>query len=277
MSDAPIVSFVTPCFNRRSFLARCIESIPEAFRRQVEHIIVDGGSTDGSVELARSYPHVRLLSEPDEGLYDAANKGIRMARGQYVGFLATDDFISASFFERFLQPDGEWTSNAPILTFDFVNHRGETQQLCPASAFDLASIFHGHTPLFSTLVRRDILTELGGFDTSYKIAGDFELSSRLLGLGAEDHIAPYAMQNFWMHEGSLTGHSGTAREREYGELIQIIFAGLPSFASKPGFLPLARKRIADAARFFYRTRGLRPLLSNWRLMALIAIMGIDFR
>lgn len=277
MSAAPVISFVTPCFNRRSFLARCIESIPEAFRGQVEHIIVDGGSADGSVELIRSYQHVRLLSEPDEGLYDAANKGIRMAQGQYVGFLATDDFISAPFFETFLRTDGEWTSGAPVLTFDFLNHTGENRRQCPAAPFDLEGIFHGRTPLFSMLVRRDILKGLGGFDTSYRIAGDFELTLRLARLGVKAHASPYPMQNFWMHEGSLTGHTGNGREREYNELIRIIFASLFSLAGKPGFLRLARERVADVARHFYRTKGLRPLLSNWRLICLILLMAIDFR
>lgn len=277
MSAAPVISFVTPCFNRCSFLARCIESIPEAFRGQVEHIIVDGGSTDGSVELIRSYPHVRLLSEPDEGLYDAANKGIRMAQGQYVGFLATDDFISAPFFETFLRPDGEWTSGAPVLTFDFLNHTRENRRQCPAAPFDLEGIFDGRTPLFSMLVRRDILTGLGGFDTSYRIAGDFELNLRLARLGVKAHASPYPMQNFWMHEGSLTGHTGNGREREYNELIRIIFASLFSLAGKPCFLRLVRERVADVARHFYRTKGLRPLLSNWRLICLILLMAIDFR
>ena len=277
MSPAPVISFVTPCFNRRNFLARCIESIPEAFRGHVEHVIVDGGSTDGSVELIRSYPHVRLLSEPDEGLYDAANKGIRMAQGQYVGFLATDDCISALFFETFLRPDGEWTSGAPVLTFDFLNHTGENRRHCSASRFDLDGIFHGRTPLFSMLVRRDILTGLGGFDTSYRIAGDFELNLRLARLGVEAHPSSYPMQNFWMHEDSLTGHSRNGREQEYNELIRIIFSCLPSLAGKPGFLHLARERVAKVAKHFYRTRGLKPILSNWRLMSLIVVMGIDFR
>ncbi|MFN4126618.1 glycosyltransferase [Pannonibacter indicus] len=277
MSAAPVISFVTPCYNRSSFLVRCIESIPEAFHGQVEHIIVDGGSTDGSIDLIRSYAHVRLLSEPDEGLYDAANKGIRMAQGQYVGFLATDDFIAPSFFNQFLRQDGEWTSCAPVLTFDFLNHTGETQRRCPAFPFNLESIFHGRTPLFSMLVRRDILTDLGGFDTSYKIAGDFELTLRLARLGVEALASPYLMQNFWMHEGSLTGHSGAARDREYGEIIQIIAASYPFLVFKSGFLGAAREKTADVARYFYRTKGLKSLLSNWRLMTLIVAMGIDFR
>lgn len=277
MSAAPVISFVTPCYNRSSFLVRCIESVPDAFREQVEHIIVDGGSTDGSIELIRNYPHVRLLSEPDEGLYDAANKGIRMARGQYTGFLATDDFISASFFGQFLRSDGEWTSGAPVLTFDFLNHTGETQQHCPASLFDLEGIFHGRTPLFSMLVRRDILTGLGGFDASYRIAGDFELTLRLARLGVKAHASPYPMQNFWMHEGSLTGHSAAARDMEYAEIIRIIAASFPSLVLKSGFLGFAREKTTDVARYIYRTKGLKSLLSNWRLMSLIVAMGIDFR
>jgi glycosyltransferase involved in cell wall biosynthesis len=276
MSAAPVISFVTPCFNRRSFLARCIESIPEAFRGQVEHIIVDGGSTDGSLELIRTYPHIRLLSEPDEGLYDAANKGIRMARGQYVGFLATDDFISDSFFEMFLQSYRE-CSDTPVLTFDFFNHTGETVRRCAASTFDLEGIFHGRTPLFSMLVKRDILTKLGGFDASYRIAGDFELNLRLDRLNLEARVSPYPMQNFWMHDGSLTGHSGNGREREFSEVIRIIFANMLSSTGRPAYLRLARARVADVARHLYRTKGLKPLWSNWRLMSLILVMVIDFR
>jgi GT2 family glycosyltransferase len=276
MSAAPVISFVTPCFNRRSFLERCIESIPEAFRGQVEHIIVDGGSTDGSLELIRTYPHVRLLSEPDDGLYDAANKGIRMAQGQYVGFLATDDFISASFFERFL-PSCSDRSEAPVLTFDFLNHVGETERRCTASTFDLEGIFRGSTPLFSMLVKRDILTNLGGFDASYRIAGDFELNLRLASLNLKAHVLPYPMQNFWMHDGSLTGHSGNGREREYSEVIRVIFANLLSLGGRPAYLRLARARVADVARHLYRTKGIKPLLSDWRLMSLILVMGVDFR
>lgn len=277
MSAQPIISFITPCFNRRSFLARCIESIPEAFRGQVEHIIVDGGSTDGSLELIRTYPHVRLLSEPDEGLYDAANKGIRMARGQYVGFLATDDFISASFFEKFLRPDGEWMSGAPVLTFDFVNHAGEAKRHCHASSFDIEGIFNGRTPLFSTLVKRDILAGIGGFNTSYRIAGDFDLTLRLARIGVEYRASSYLMQNFWMHDGSLTGHSGAVRDREYGEIIRIIAANFASLVFKPGFLHSAREKTGYVARYFYRTKGLKPLLSNWRLMCLVVAMAVDFR
>jgi hypothetical protein len=85
------------------------------------------------------------------------------------------------------------------------------------------------------------------------------------------------MQNFWMHDGSLTGHSGNGREREYREVIRVIFANLLSSAGRPAYLRLARRRVADVARHLYRTRGFKPLLSNWQLMVLILVMGIDFR
>lgn len=277
MSAAPVVSFVTPSFNRRDFLVRCIESIPKAYRLRVEHIIVDGGSTDGSVELIKKYPHVRLISEPDNGLYDAANKGIRLASGKYVGFLATDDFISGEFFEKFFGDSGDWNLNSAILSFDFFNHVGEVMQRRSAATFDLEGIFQGRTPLFSLLVRRDILRGLSGFDASYRIAGDFELTLRMVRLGLDSHLAFYPMQNFWMHEGSLTGHSGSARDKEYWEVVRCIAEQFFPLVAKKGFYRLARRKVADVARYIYRNRGLRSLVASWRLMIMVLLMGIDFR
>lgn len=277
MPETPIISFVTPCFNRRDFLVRCIESIPAAYRSRVEHIIIDGGSTDGSVELVKSYPHVRLLSETDRGLYDAANKGIYLAQGKYVGFLATDDFISSSFFTNFFDGSNDWQLDVSAMSFNFVNHVGEARREYSAATFDLESIFHGRASIFSMLIQRNILIGLSGFNASYRIAGDFDLALRLFRLGMTSKLSPYSMQNFWMHDGSLTGHSGSARDHEYGEIVRCVSGNLLSLATKPGFYPLARQKMADVARYFYRTRRFKSIFLNWRLVLLILVMGVNFR
>src|ERR1700756_3819113 len=91
------ISIVTPSFNQASFLKEALESVARQNYPAVEHIVVDGGSTDGSVELLKAYSgrngwaHLRWISEPDEGQSDALNKGFKMASGEIIGWLNSDD------------------------------------------------------------------------------------------------------------------------------------------------------------------------------------------
>lgn len=88
------MSIVTPSFNRRDFIEACLGSVANQEYPNIEHIVVDGGSTDGTVELLQSWRRTeqfRWVSEPDSGMYFAINKGLRMARGEFFGYLNTDD------------------------------------------------------------------------------------------------------------------------------------------------------------------------------------------
>lgn len=90
-----LVSIVTPTFNAREVLTGCLENVAGQTDLHMEHLVVDGGSTDGSVDVLRqfadSHPHLRWLSGPDQGIYDAMNKGIGLARGHWLYFLGADD------------------------------------------------------------------------------------------------------------------------------------------------------------------------------------------
>ena len=86
------VSVITPCLNPGAMLVHCLDSVSAQTYKDVEHIIVDGGSTDGTVELARSRG-LRVISEPDRGQTDALNKGFALASGDYLGWLNADDWL----------------------------------------------------------------------------------------------------------------------------------------------------------------------------------------
>jgi len=90
------LSIITPVFNSERFIESCVRSVVEQNCPDVEHLIIDGGSTDRTMEIVKSYaelhPHIRWLSEKDEGQSDAMNKGLRLARGSLIGFLNADDF-----------------------------------------------------------------------------------------------------------------------------------------------------------------------------------------
>lgn len=87
----PLISVITITYNAAGTIGVTMASVAEQTCRDYEHVVIDGASRDATLEIARSYAGVRILSEPDEGLYDAMNKGLRMARGEYVLFLNSGD------------------------------------------------------------------------------------------------------------------------------------------------------------------------------------------
>ena len=91
-----LVSIITACFNSEDTIADAIASVASQTYPRVEHIIIDGGSTDGTLDIIDGYKDniARVVSEPDDGIYDALNKGIRLARGDVIGFLHSDDMYS---------------------------------------------------------------------------------------------------------------------------------------------------------------------------------------
>ncbi|MDE6340664.1 MAG: glycosyltransferase [Muribaculaceae bacterium] len=99
-----MISIITITFNAEKTLRRTMESVASQTSRDYEHIVVDGASRDRTLEIARSFDGVRILSEPDKGLYDAMNKGIALARGEYLLFLnAGDTFSGADVLEAYAQ------------------------------------------------------------------------------------------------------------------------------------------------------------------------------
>src|ERR1051325_2927905 len=92
------LSIITPCLNRAQNVESAIQSVLTQGYADVEHIIVDGGSTDGTLEILTRYPHLKVLSEKDHGMYEALNKGFDLASGEIVGFLNTDDLYADNVF-----------------------------------------------------------------------------------------------------------------------------------------------------------------------------------
>lgn len=95
-----IISIITPSYNRAGFIRAAINSVLSQNDPDVEHIIVDGKSTDGTLSLLKEYSHLRVISEQDHGVYDALNKGIQLAKGEIIGLLNTDDCYESGVFEQ---------------------------------------------------------------------------------------------------------------------------------------------------------------------------------
>src|SRR5260221_6818862 len=104
MKATPILSIITPVYNGEKFISGCIESVAAQSCDGVEHIIVDGASSDRTVQIvlekAKAHPHLRWTSERDRGQSDAMSKGISMARAEYIGFLTVDYFYEPGALSR---------------------------------------------------------------------------------------------------------------------------------------------------------------------------------
>lgn len=222
--DLPLVTVVTVCYNlvsagRSTLLEQCLRSVHEQEYPHVEHLVIDGGSQDGTVELLQRYASrgwIRYISEPDHGIYDAMNKGIRLARGRYVAFLNSDDFwhhrraIAASVAA--LEQGNAAFSYAPR---SIVQENGA--YVCTESAF--LGVFPQLMPFChqTMFTRRDVLLDHGGFDAAhYRSAADYDLVWRLL-LGGECGV--YVPLNFTSFR--LGGYSVACDEVSRQECRQI--------------------------------------------------------
>ena len=180
------ISVVTATLNRRDFLPRCLESVAAQDYPHKEHVIIDGGSTDGTVDLLRKYaethPHVRWISEKDDGLSQALNKGLALASGDAVGVLGDDDYylpgaltqVAAEFAAH---PDAGLVSGG----CDQVHNDGSlwlTLRACFTSRDELIQCwrFWGRPvmlPAPSTFIARTALDAVGGFEERDKYAMDY--------------------------------------------------------------------------------------------------------
>ena len=98
------ISIITPVMNNVNFIKQCLNSVIEQNCPNLEHLIIDGASTDGTLDIVKEYAgkyeHITWVSEKDNGQSDAMNKGIRLAKGEIITFLNVDDFFEPLFFDR---------------------------------------------------------------------------------------------------------------------------------------------------------------------------------
>jgi glycosyltransferase involved in cell wall biosynthesis len=183
-STPPRVTVITVSFNSRATIADTIESVCAQDLDGVEHVIIDGGSTDGTQDVvARLAPHARLVSEADRGIYDAMNKGLRIASAPIAGFLNSDDmFAHRSVLSRIVSTiDGGADACYSDLIYVKRDRPTQATRYWRSGIFDANRMRHGWIPPHPTFYARlAILLRSGGFDESFGLASDFELMARLL-------------------------------------------------------------------------------------------------
>ena len=210
------ISIITVVFNGRETIARAIESVRSQSYPNIEHIIIDGGSIDGTYDVIKRYSSTQtvVISEPDQGIYDAMSKGVRLATGELVGILNADDFYSdkdvleevANHFK-----DPELDAFFGDVEYFKRDTPSKTARLYRSKHFHPKRLANGLMPAHPALyLRRRVYERCGLFDISYKIAGDFEFLCRVFKDGlTKFKYAPKVMVRMQLGGASTSGIKST--------------------------------------------------------------------
>jgi len=198
MSNLALISIVTPSFNQVPYIAEALRSVKDQRFPAVEHIVIDGGSTDGTVEYLQSlsghpdWRHLRWISEPDNGQSEALNKGFRMATGGVIGWLNSDDRYRPGCFEKVA---GAFSTNSAVDVlygdFTWIDEHGRFLQIRREVTFNPFVLLYHRTlcvPSPSSFFRRKIFDDGNFIDVSFDYSMDWEFFVRL-------HLNGYRFQH----------------------------------------------------------------------------------
>jgi glycosyltransferase involved in cell wall biosynthesis len=210
------ISIITASLNRKEFIGAAIESVLAQNYPDFEHWIIDGGSSDGTLAFLKQYPHLKLLSEPDRGVYDAWNKGIDRATGDLVSILNTDDVYASGAFHRCAKIVAASPSTLVVSGGCQIYRKGRRGSEIEMHRYQdprryrlsLRNATVGLPIINSRFFQRSLFDKLGRFDLAYTVASDREFLIRASLAGVKDICTSEIFYRYLWHTGSLTMNAG---------------------------------------------------------------------
>ncbi len=243
------ISIITAAYNSEKYIKHTLESVRDQTYADIEHVLVDGGSTDETNAIIKSYPLVKnYISEPDQGIYDALNKGINRATGDIIGFVHSDDYLHDTSILRCV---AEYLENNPNVTgiyadIVFVDNSKKVLRHYSSRSWRFSKFQYGKMPAHPSFFARKEVYESYLFDTQYKIAADFDHMLRAF----KDpeflfHYLPIITTSMRMGGASTDGLKSNLRINK--EILQICKAnGLPT-----NYLKIYSKYPSRLLEFFF--------------------------
>ena len=254
------VSIVTVVYNGEKFIQSAIESVLNQDYPDIEYIVIDGASKDRTLEVVSAYKDkiAHVVSEPDQGIYDAMNKGLKMATGEIVGILNADDFYANNqVISRVMQEFRDPGLQATFADLVYVQpgNEGKVTRYYAAKNFKLKDFERGDMPPHPTFfVRRRLYEKYGYFRTDFRIAADFEMMVRLLYKGGESfRYIPEVLVH--MREGGIS-----TRGFKFTRIVnQEIQQGLEANGIHSSLLKIYSKYFYKVFQLFRRPgKGIQP-------------------
>jgi len=231
--NRPLVSIITPSLNAGRFIERALRSVTDQDYGHVEHVVVDGGSTDGTMDILARNPRVRVISAPGSGQTEAINRGISVASGEIIGWLNSDDFYLpgalAAVVHAFERDD---SVDVVYGEMQFVDASGRFVRHLRNTPFDKRMLFfYGcYIPSTATFWRRRVTDEGHLLDTGFRVAMDWEWFMRMTVLGYHFQFVNRLIASFTKRADSI---SATHQDLERMECEEIWRTYLPYFSEKP--------------------------------------------
>jgi glycosyltransferase involved in cell wall biosynthesis len=222
------ISVITPSYNRADFIRTALNSVSNQNYLDVEHIIVDGNSTDSTLSILKEYQNLKVISEPDRGVYDALNKGIKLAQGEIIAQLNTDDYFEPEIFTLIAEILNE---NPDI---DAISAGARVFELTPSGEKTLATyggikkedlLFRTTlgTPTFNAwFFRKDVFRKIGDYSLDYRLAADRDLLLRFHIARLKHLSMEKVVYHYCQHPLSLTMNNLHDRQDHvYREMIEL--------------------------------------------------------
>jgi glycosyltransferase involved in cell wall biosynthesis len=273
--NCPRISIITPCLNGAMYIGEAIESVLRQRYPHLQHIVVDGGSTDGTLQILERYPHLKIVAGPDRGMYDALNKALAVADGEIIGILNSDDCYSENVFSSVSECMTD--QNIAALAGEAISFSGPAGMPQEAGRFSgvgkdlLYEATLGNPCINAWFFRASVFPLIGRFDANYKVAGDREFMLRLACGGLRCAQLSLLVYRYRVHPDSMTfGGSRKiwqtiAREHDKmtGEYLRK--QGLPKYARSL----IRQARTRDTLRIALRCARQH----DWRGVMLYAVSG----
>ena len=176
------LSIITISFNSENTISDTFDSVKNQSFKNYEYLLIDGGSVDGTLTIAKKQNHIsKIVSEPDKGIYDALNKGIKNSNGEIIGFLNSDDTFYDENSLKIISEAFDKDTDCVFGDLIYTDKNEKIKRVWKGSEFKKGAFKKGWMPAHPTFYcRRSVYEKLGLYDDSFKIAGDFELMLRFL-------------------------------------------------------------------------------------------------
>ena len=246
------ISIITITYNSAKTLERALASVQSQTYKDIEHVIVDGASTDGTREVieayAKKHKNVRWVSEPDEGIYNALNKGIRMATGDVIGFLHSDDVLYAP--DSIEQIAAAFQDPKIDVVYGDLQYckNGKIVRSWKSNVFNPRSLKYGWMPPHPTMyVRKEVYQQVGEYDEWFHIAADYDMMLRIFKAGYRSHYIPEVLVS--METGGASNKDTRARLSKTQEDYLV----LKKNHVGAGLLTVACKQLRKVRQFLRKT------------------------